>query len=101
MKSDVWSFGIVLYEIITYGRTPYAGFVTRDILEAVSEGGYRMPCPPNCPPKLYDIMLDCWSQEPDNRPSFNTLQLQLEEFFTSDESSSWHCELIIISECSL
>ena len=87
MKSDVWSFGIVLYEIITYGRTPYAGFVTRDILEAVSEGGYRMPCPPNCPPKLYDIMLDCWSQEPDNRPSFKALQLQLEEFFTSDESS--------------
>ena len=82
MKSDVWSFGIVLYEIITYGRTPYPGFITRDILEAVSKGTYRMACPPNCPPKLYDIMLHCWSQEPDNRPSFQTLQLQLEEFFT-------------------
>jgi fyn-related kinase len=88
MKSDVWSFGIVLHEIFTNGRIPYAGFATRDVLEAVSEGSYRMPCPPNCPPKLYDIMLDCWSQEPDNRPSFTTLQLQLEEFFTSDESSS-------------
>ena len=88
MKSDVWSFGIVLYELITYGRTPYAGLVTRDILEAVSEGTYRMACPPNCPPKLYAIMLDCWSQVPDNRPSFSSLQLQLEEFFVTDDSSS-------------
>ena len=88
MKSDVWSFGIILYELITYGRTPYAGLVTRDILEAVFEGTYRMACPPNCPPKLYDIMLDCWSQVPDNRPSFSSLQLQLEEFFVTDDSSS-------------
>lgn len=86
MKSDIWSFGIVLWEIITYGRTPYPGMATRGILEAVSEGTYRMACPPNCPTKLHDIMLDCWSQEPDDRPSFKALQLQLEEFFTTDDS---------------
>lgn len=88
MKSDVWSFGIVLYEIITYGRIPYPGMISRGILEAVSEGTYRMACPTNCPTKLHNIMLDCWQQEPDSRPSFKTLQLQLEEFFTTDDSES-------------
>ena len=83
IKSDVWSFGIVLYEIITYGRIPYPGIATSGILEAVSEGTYRMPCPPNCPIQLYDIMLDCWKHELDNRPSFKTLQLLLEEFFSN------------------
>ncbi len=84
IKSDVWSFGVVLYEIITYGRFPYPGMTNAQVLEQLQQG-YRMPRPMGCPDKLYDIMLDCWREEPANRPTFETLQWQLEEFFTAED----------------
>ena len=59
IKSDVWSFGIVLYEIITYGRNPYIGMTNAEVLLQV-EKGYRMPQPKDCPDRLYNIMLNCW-----------------------------------------
>lgn len=46
------------------------------------EHGYRMPCPPNTPQALYEIMLDCWRKDENERPTFETLQWRLEEFFT-------------------
>ena len=80
IKSDVWSFGIVLYEIITYGRIPYPGMTNAQVLEQV-KNGYRMPRPPGCPDKLYKIMLNCWQEEPESRPTFETLQWQLQDYF--------------------
>ena len=73
IKSDVWSMGVVLYEIITFGRTPYPGMTNEKVLEAVQRG-YRMSRPMGCPNKLYDMMLDCWREEPAERPVFETLQ---------------------------
>jgi fyn-related kinase len=84
VKSDVWSFGIALYEVITYGRFPYPGMTNAQVLEALQQG-YRMPRAMGCPEKLYEIMLDCWREEPANRPTFETLQWQLEEFFTAED----------------
>ena len=84
IKTDIWSFGILLYEIITFGRYPYLGMPQALVLEQVVQG-YRMPQPKGCPDKLYDIMLDCWQEEPANRPTFETLQWQLEEFFTAED----------------
>ena len=83
IKSDVWSFGVVLYEIITYGRSPYPGMTNVQVLEALQQG-YRMLRPMGCPDKLYDLMLDCWREDPASRPTFETLRWQLEEFFTSE-----------------
>uniref|UniRef100_H2ZGQ7 Tyrosine-protein kinase n=1 Tax=Ciona savignyi TaxID=51511 RepID=H2ZGQ7_CIOSA len=66
IKSDVWSFGILLTEIVTKGRIPYPGMMNREVLEQV-ERGYRMPKPtllpndPPCPDSLYDLMLQCWN----------------------------------------
>lgn len=85
IKSDVWSFGIVITELVTYGRTPYPGMNNAEVLAQV-ENGYRMPCPPNCPAKLYDIMLECWHKDPAKRPTFETLQWKLEDFFTLEGS---------------
>ena len=80
IKSDVWSFGIVLYEIITYSRFPYPGMTNAEVLEKI-QTGYRMGCPPNCPQQLHNVMTDCWREEPANRPKFEILQWHLEEVF--------------------
>ena len=82
IKSDVWSFGILLFEIITYGRFPYPNMTNAQVLEKLPQG-YHMPQPIGCPHKLYDIMLDCWREEPKLRPTFKVLHQQLREFFQS------------------
>ncbi|XP_030626704.1 tyrosine-protein kinase SRK2 [Chanos chanos] len=86
IKSDVWSFGILLYEIMTYGQMPYPDMTNYQVVEKLPTG-YRMPCPPACPKRLYDVMLECWKENPADRPTFETLQWKLEDFFDMDVSS--------------
>lgn len=89
VKSDVWSFGILLHEVVTYGKNPYPGLTNNEVIIRLAQR-YRMPCPSSCPQKFYGIMLDCWSEEPANRPTFETLQWKLEEYFSADETG--YCE---------
>uniref|UniRef100_A0A8C3SSD8 Tyrosine-protein kinase n=1 Tax=Chelydra serpentina TaxID=8475 RepID=A0A8C3SSD8_CHESE len=79
IKSDVWSFGILLFEIITYGKMPYSGMMGYQVIQKLDKG-YRIPQPANCPNKLYNIMLECWSAEPKVRPTFETLHWELEDY---------------------
>ncbi|KAJ7988992.1 hypothetical protein DPEC_G00314930 [Dallia pectoralis] len=84
IKSDVWSFGILLTEIVTYGRIPYPGMTNPEVIQNL-ERGYRMPRPDNCPEDLYHIMNLCWNDFPENRPTFEYLRSVLEDFFTATE----------------
>ncbi|XP_036397525.1 tyrosine-protein kinase Lck [Megalops cyprinoides] len=84
IKSDVWSFGILLTEIVTYGRIPYPGMTNPEVIQNL-ERGYRMPRPDNCPEALYNIMNICWQENPENRPTFEYLRSVLEDFFTATE----------------
>ncbi|CAG2186770.1 LCK [Mytilus edulis] len=75
-KSDVWSFGIVVIEIMNKGREPYPGIANGEILQKL-ESGYRQPKPENCPQELYDAVISCWQENPTRRPSFASLYATL------------------------
>ena len=78
IKSDVWSFGVTMCEVVTKGRMPYPGMNNPQVLEAVDRG-YRMPKPDGCPDTLYEIMLSCWKDEPESRWTFDYLQSALQD----------------------
>ena len=84
IKSDVWSFGIFLHELITYGSFPYPDMNNAEVLKKLKEG-YRMPCPKGCPEQLYKVMRDCWRDEADTRPTFESLHWRMEDFFVENE----------------
>ncbi|KAJ8033478.1 Tyrosine kinase receptor Cad96Ca [Holothuria leucospilota] len=75
--SDVWSFGILLWEIIVFGATPYPGIPTETVKRRL-QFGFRMAKPPHCSPELFSVMHDCWQEEPRKRPTFKSLCLRLE-----------------------
>ena len=83
VKSDVWSFGIFLHELVTYGQLPYHDKKDENLIEELKRG-YRIPRPTNCPEQLHKIMIKCWNEDANSRPTFETLQWQLEEFFIDD-----------------
>ncbi|XP_072047183.1 uncharacterized protein [Amphiura filiformis] len=71
-KSDVWSFGVLLWEIGSLGGTPYAKIVSKDIISMLRDG-YRMPKPDKCVDDMYEVMTNCWQFEADLRPTFREL----------------------------
>ncbi|XP_053908710.1 ephrin type-B receptor 4-like [Cuculus canorus] len=67
--SDVWSFGIVMWEVMSFGERPYWDMSNQDVINAV-EQDYRLPPPPRCPTALHRLMLDCWQRDRNARPRF-------------------------------
>ncbi|XP_076813953.1 tyrosine-protein kinase receptor Tie-1-like [Clavelina lepadiformis] len=84
-KSDVWSFGILLWEIVSLGGTPYCGMSCAELYEKLPTG-YRMEKPINCDDEMYTLMFQCWKDRPYDRPSFSQLCVALERM--SDARSS-------------
>ncbi|CAO4379935.1 unnamed protein product [Caenorhabditis nigoni] len=76
IKSDVWSFGILLFEVITLGGSPYPGMPPEDVLPHLESGG-RIEKPDNCPENFYDVMIQCWSADPEERIEFSDIRMQL------------------------
>lgn len=80
VKSGVWSYDVLLYEVFTRGQVPYQGLQNREVVEQVKLG-YRMPCPKNCPEVLYnELMLECWNTIPEKRPTFAFLSWFLDNY---------------------
>lgn len=88
IKSDVWSYGILLYELITYGTIPYPAMQNKEVIDQIQRG-YRLPKPTqyDCPDEVYKRMCDCWQSDPEKRPTFDYLATFFENYNVSAEQS--------------
>ncbi|XP_067282738.1 ephrin type-A receptor 7 isoform X1 [Pseudorasbora parva] len=83
--SDVWSFGILMWEVMSFGERPYWDMGNQDVIKAI-EDGFRLPAPLNCPSSLHQLMLDCWQKERQERPSFTQIHSALSKSIRSPDS---------------
>ncbi|KAK7873902.1 hypothetical protein R5R35_005754 [Gryllus longicercus] len=83
VKSDVWSFGVLMWEVVTLGSTPYPGLAAAEVMRRVRDG-YRLDKPEHCRRELYNIMYYCWDKDPQERPSFRELVALLEPLLMTE-----------------
>uniref|UniRef100_A0A8B9R8K8 non-specific protein-tyrosine kinase n=1 Tax=Astyanax mexicanus TaxID=7994 RepID=A0A8B9R8K8_ASTMX len=84
-SSDVWMFGVCMWEILMYGVKPFQGVKNNDVIGRI-ENGERLAMPPNCPPTLYSLMTKCWAYDPSKRPCFNELKAQLSTILAEEKA---------------
>uniref|UniRef100_A0A672LR87 receptor protein-tyrosine kinase n=1 Tax=Sinocyclocheilus grahami TaxID=75366 RepID=A0A672LR87_SINGR len=84
-SSDVWSYGIVMWEVMSYGERPYWDMSNQDVINAI-EQDYRLPPPMDCPNTLHQLMLDCWQKDRNNRPKFNQIVNTLDKMIRNPGS---------------
>ncbi|KAI4549751.1 hypothetical protein MG293_002081 [Ovis ammon polii] len=82
--SDVWSFGVVMWEVMAFGERPYWDMSGQDVIKAV-EDGFRLPPPRNCPSPLHRLMLACWQKDPGERPRFSQIHGLLSKMMQDPE----------------
>ncbi|XP_041698645.2 ephrin type-A receptor 3-like isoform X1 [Coregonus clupeaformis] len=83
--SDVWSYGIVMWEVVSYGERPYWEMSNQDVIKAIDEG-YRLPAPMDCPVVLHQLMLDCWEKGRSERPKFGQIVTTLDKLIRDPAS---------------
>ncbi|KAL0962460.1 hypothetical protein UPYG_G00340260 [Umbra pygmaea] len=83
--SDVWSFGIVMWEVMSYGERPYWDMANQDVIKAI-EDGFRLPAPLSCPAHIHQLMLDCWQKERTERPTFSQVHSALSKSIRSPDA---------------
>uniref|UniRef100_A0A8C3YB74 Receptor tyrosine kinase like orphan receptor 2 n=1 Tax=Catagonus wagneri TaxID=51154 RepID=A0A8C3YB74_9CETA len=76
VDSDIWSYGVVLWEVFSYGLQPYCGHSNQDVVEMV-RGRQVLPCPDDCPAWVYALMVECWHEFPSRRPRFKDIHSRL------------------------
>nr|XP_033472990.1 NT-3 growth factor receptor-like [Epinephelus lanceolatus] len=75
-ESDVWSFGVILWEIFTYGKQPWFQLANNEVIECITQGRV-LERPRLCPKEVYDMMLGCWQREPQQRLNIKDIQKML------------------------
>ncbi|KAI1280319.1 Tyrosine-protein kinase transmembrane receptor Ror [Halotydeus destructor] len=75
-ESDVWSFGVVLWEVFSYGLQPYYGYNNQEVIDMI-RSRHLLRCPEDCPPHIYSLMAETWHEIPSKRPSFTELHTRL------------------------
>uniref|UniRef100_A0A8C2K5I4 non-specific protein-tyrosine kinase n=1 Tax=Cyprinus carpio TaxID=7962 RepID=A0A8C2K5I4_CYPCA len=79
-KSDVWSFGVLMWEAFSYGQKPYKGMKGNEVIQMI-ESGERMSAPADCPAEMYNLMRKCWTYKPDERPGFSVVEPRLRHYY--------------------
>ncbi|KAJ8011141.1 hypothetical protein DPEC_G00055100 [Dallia pectoralis] len=82
--TDTWMFGVTLWEMCTHGQEPWLGLNGSQILHKIDKEGERLPKPEDCPQDIYNVMLQCWAQKPEDRPTFVALREFLLETMPTD-----------------
>ncbi|NXE65379.1 EPHB1 protein, partial [Calcarius ornatus] len=83
--SDVWSYGIVMWEVMSFGERPYWDMSNQDVINAI-EQDYRLPPPMDCPAALHQLMLDCWQKDRNTRPRFTEIVNTLDKMIRNPAS---------------
>ncbi|XP_034393029.1 ephrin type-A receptor 2 isoform X2 [Cyclopterus lumpus] len=83
--SDVWSFGIVMWEVMAFGERPYWDMSNHEVMKAINEA-FRLPAPMDCPSTVYQLMLQCWLQDRSKRPRFGDIVNLLDKLLRSPDS---------------
>lgn len=86
--SDVWAFGVLLWEIFSYALQPYYGLTHEQVIFLLKEGE-TLKSPDDCPETIYSLMNRCWNREPSARPSFESLENSLKEFCQNYQSNKF------------
>ncbi|XP_041512124.1 tyrosine-protein kinase ZAP-70 isoform X1 [Microtus oregoni] len=81
-RSDVWSYGVTMWEAFSYGQKPYKKMKGPEVLDFIKQGK-RMECPPECPPEMYSLMSDCWTYNWEDRPDFQTVEQRMRNYYYS------------------
>ena len=79
VDSDVWSFGVVLWEIYSFGLQPYYGFSNTEVIEMV-RARQILPCPEDCPQRIYSLMVECWHEVASRRPTFKEMHSTMRQW---------------------
>ncbi|XP_014650429.1 PREDICTED: ephrin type-A receptor 6-like [Ceratotherium simum simum] len=93
--SDAWSYGIVMWEVMSYGERPYWEMSNQDVILSIEEG-YRLPAPMGCPASLHQLMLHCWQKERNHRPKFTDIVSFLDKLIRSPSALHTLVEDILV-----
>ncbi|XP_030319696.1 ephrin type-A receptor 2 [Calypte anna] len=83
--SDVWSYGIVMWEVMSFGERPYWELSNHEVMKAINEG-FRLPAPLDCPSAIYQLMMQCWQQDRSRRPKFADIVSILDKLARAPEA---------------